>query len=191
MERRVGIEPCLPERGGRRPRVMRQQLRHPIERRLRETERLADVAHGRARLIADDIGNHGGVIAAVLLVDVLNYLFAPLVHHVEIDVRRLVPLSGKKALEQQIDQRRIGGRHTQRVTDHGVRCRAAALTDDLFPLTELNDVVHREEVAAVIELLDHIQLFFELRHGDIFFLRFSSVHQTLLQAFAREMPEPR
>ena len=58
MERRLRIETRLPKRLRRHPRVMRQQLRQPIDRRLRQAERLADVAHGRSRLIADDIGHH-------------------------------------------------------------------------------------------------------------------------------------
>ena len=50
------------------------------------------------------VGDHGGgqrrALAAVLAVDVLDHLLAPLVLEVDVDVRRLVALARDEALEQ-------------------------------------------------------------------------------------------
>ena len=66
-------------------------------------ERLADVAHRRARAIGDHLGRHAGPLAAVFLVEVLNHLFAALVLEIDVDVRRFVPLAADEPLEQHVD----------------------------------------------------------------------------------------
>ena len=57
---------------------------------LGEAERLADVAHGRARPVRDDVGHLRRVTAAVALVHVLNDLLAPPRLNVHVDVGRPV-----------------------------------------------------------------------------------------------------
>ena len=63
---------------------------------VRQAERLADFAHGRARAIGDDGGGEPGALAAVALVDVLHHLFAPLMLEIDVDVGRLVALGEMK-----------------------------------------------------------------------------------------------
>ena len=70
-------------------------------RGLGNAQHLAHVANRGARPVADEVGHHGGVAAAVLEVDVLDHLFAPLVLDVEVDVGRLGPLTGEEPLEEQ------------------------------------------------------------------------------------------
>src|SRR5690606_23851473 len=65
------------------PRERARELVHLIER---ETERLADVAKGTARTIADDGGGDGGAVAAVTLEDVLDHFLAALMFEVDVDV---------------------------------------------------------------------------------------------------------
>ena len=151
-------EPRRIERG-----MMRQQLRETIDRGLRQTECLADLAHRGPPAIADDVRHHGGVIAAVLAVDVLDHHLAPRVHDVEVDVGRLVPLAGEEPLEQQLDPRRIDRRDPEAVADHRVRGRAAALAEDPLLPAVPDDLPHRQEVAAVVELVDQRKLLVDLR----------------------------
>ena len=102
----LGIEP-------RRAHVLLRQLaaarrspHHAGERRdrvLRQPHGLADVAHRRARAIADDGGSEAGAVAAVAGVDVLDHLLAPLVLEVDVDVGRLLALGRDEALEQHVD----------------------------------------------------------------------------------------
>jgi hypothetical protein len=66
----------------------------------REAQGLAHVAQRAARLVADDGRGQRGALAAVLAVEVLDDLLAPLVLEVHVDVRRLVALLGDEALEQ-------------------------------------------------------------------------------------------
>ena len=66
--------------------------RELVDLRKIEPQRLADVPQGAARTIANDGGRQGRALAAVLAVDILNHLFAPLVLEIHVDVRRLVAL---------------------------------------------------------------------------------------------------
>ena len=72
-----------------------------------EAERLADVAHRALRAVGDDGGGERGAVAAVLRVEVLDHLLAPLVLEVDVDVGRLVALARDEALEQHRHARRI------------------------------------------------------------------------------------
>ena len=92
--RRLGIERRVAQRGGAGLLAVRVQLGEPVERRLRDAQHLADVAHRRARAVPDHVGDHRRMLAAVLFVDVLDHLLTPLVHDVEIDVGRLRTLLG-------------------------------------------------------------------------------------------------
>ncbi len=119
---------------------------------------LAHVAHRAAGAVGDDGGGQRGALAGVLVIDVLDHLLAALVLEVHVDIRRLVPLPGNEALEQQGD---LLGRHLgdeQAVAHHRVGRRAAALAQDVALAGKAHDVVHGEEVVLVVQLLDQRQL---------------------------------
>ena len=101
-------------------------------------------------------------VAAVLRVDVLDHLLAPLVLDVEIDVGRLGALARQEALEQQAHAHRIDRGDAEAVADRRVGRRAAALAQDVLRAAERDDLVHRQEVAAVVELVDQRELLVEL-----------------------------
>ena len=118
-------------------------------------EHLAHVAHRRARAVADDVRDHRRVAPAVALVHPLDDLFAALVLDVEVDVGRLGALAAQEALEEQVHAYRIDRGDAEavsrprcwrrcRVPDTGCRSRSA----------ELHDLLHRQEVAAVVEVED-------------------------------------
>ena len=56
--------------------------------------------------VGDDGRGEAGALAAVLLVDVLHHLFAPLVLEIDVDVGRLVAFGGEEAAEDEVDLRR-------------------------------------------------------------------------------------
>src|SRR5690606_16721176 len=95
-----------------------------------EPERLADVADRALRAVADDGRGDAGVLAAVLGVDVLDDLLAPLVLEVDVDVRRLGALGGDEALEQEMESYRVDLGDAEAVADRRVRGRAAPLAED-------------------------------------------------------------
>ena len=68
-----------------------------------QAQGLAHVPHCAAGAVGDQGGGQGGALAAVLFVDVLDNLFAPLVLEVHVDIRWFVPLLRDEALEQQGD----------------------------------------------------------------------------------------
>ncbi len=71
----------------------------PIER---QTQRLAHIAHRGTRPVGNHLGRHPGAVAAVLVVDILNDFFAPLVLEIDIDIGGLVPLAADEPLENNI-----------------------------------------------------------------------------------------
>ena len=128
----------------------------------REPERLGDVPHRRARPVRDHVGHLGGVLPAVLLIDVLDDLLAAVGLDVHIDVGRPVPLRSEEPLEEQPVRNSVHIGYPQCIADRGVRRRAAPLAVDVLFPAELHDVVHDEEVAGEVQLLDHLQLAVEL-----------------------------
>ncbi len=70
-----------PDRGGQR-----------ADRIFRQSEHLADLADGGSAAIGDDGCGNAGMIAAVVLVDMLNHLLTPLVLEIDVDVGRLAAI---------------------------------------------------------------------------------------------------
>ncbi len=93
----------------------------------------------------------------------LNNLFAPLVLDVQIDVRRLVALLGNEALEKHVDGVGRDAGDLQRVAGERIGRRAAPLAENLFLLTGLDDLPHRQKIAGVVELANEIELLLQLR----------------------------
>ena len=130
----------------------------------REAERLADFARRGAVAIRDHVRGHRRAVHAVRFVDVLDDALALIARgQIEVDVRPLAALLGQESLEQQLHLHRIDGGDAERVADRAVRRGAAALHENLLALAELDDVPDDEEVAGQVELLDHVQLFLDLR----------------------------
>ena len=98
---------------------------------------------------------------AVLLIDILDDLFTPLMLEIDVDVRRFVALRGDEALEQQVDLDRVYRRDAQAIADHRIRRRTAALAQDALALRELDDVVHRQEIRRIVQLRDQRQFLLE------------------------------
>ncbi len=119
-------------RRGRRDQPMRaQQLGEPVDLRKREAEHLADLAHGAARAVGDDVGGHRRAALAVALVDVLDDLLALVAaRQVDVDVGPLAALLGEEALEEQLHADGVDGGDAERVADRRVGGRAAALAED-------------------------------------------------------------
>ena len=87
------------------PLVMVQQPGDAVDGCFGQSQRLAYVPDGGTAAVADEVGHHGGVGPAVLAVEVLDDLLAAVVLNVQVDVGRLGPLPGNKALKQQVHAR--------------------------------------------------------------------------------------
>src|SRR5205085_11798383 len=125
---------------------------------LRQSKRLPDLADRAAGAIADDGRGDAGAVAAVFVVDVLDDLLAPLMLEIDIDVGRLAARGADKALEKDVDLGRIDRGDAEAIADDRIGRRAAALAQDVLAARELDDVVHGEEIAREIELLDQLEL---------------------------------
>ena len=132
----------------------------PIER---QAQRLAHVAHGRARAIGDHFGRHAGPFAAVLVVQVLQHFLAPLVLEVDVDVGGFVPLAAEEPFEQHVQPVGIDGRHAQAITDRRVGRAAAPLAQNASLAGEPHQVVHGEKIGLVAQVGDQRQLVLDQR----------------------------
>ena len=161
-------------------------FRGAIDHRLGHAERPAHVAHGRPPAVADDVGHHGGTVAAIPAVDMLDYFLAAPVHDVEIDVGRLAALAREKPLEQQHHPRGIDGRDPQAVADYRVGRRAAPLAEDAVLAAVLNNLAHRQEIAAVVEFLDQRQFPVDLLADGLW----NAARKPRARTVERELAEP-
>ena len=162
VDGKLGVESRTGENFGRHRLVGREYLGQTIESGLGQSQRLPHVPHRRARAVADDVGDHGGVGAAILLVHVLDDLLATGVLDVEVDVRGLRALARHEALEEKLHLDRIHRGDPQTVADRGVGGGAPALTEDALLTTEPDDLPHGEEVTAVVQIVDDLELLLEL-----------------------------
>src|SRR5690606_22330838 len=121
------------------------------------------LAHRALAAVADDVRDHRGVAPPVASVDVLDHLLAALVLDVEIDVRRLRALAAEETLEEQVHAHRIDRGDAEAEADRAVRGAATALAEDALGAAALDDLVHGEEVPAVVEVADDRELALELR----------------------------
>ena len=152
-------------------------VREAVDRVGGEPERLADIADRASPPIADDLADERGTIAAVLRVDVLDDLLAPLMLEVNVDVGRLVAFAAHEALEEDIDPVWIHRRDAERVADGAVGGRAAPLAEDAAGARKGNDVVHGQEVRRIAEVVDDGELVLELARdlgGDAARIAFAS-----------------
>ena len=158
--RTVGIEPRFTETlRDRVPAVPpRHRLRQPIDRGKVEPECLADVAQRRARAVADHRRGQRGTITAVLGIEVLDHLLAPLMLEVDIDVGRLVALARDETLEQHLHTRRIDRGDAEAIAHRGIRRRAAPLAENVFGARECDDVVDGEKERFVARFGDELEL---------------------------------
>ena len=128
----------------------------------RQAEHLAHVTHRGTDAITNDVRNHCGMAAPVLFVDVLDDFFTTIVLDVEIDVRGFGALDAQEAFEQQVHAHGIDRRDAQTKTHRAVGGATTALTQNVLLTAVLDDLVHRQEVASVVELADDLKLAFDL-----------------------------
>lgn len=132
----------------------------------RHAQRLAHVAQRAARAIADDHRRDRRPLAAVLGVDVLDDVFAPVVLEVHVDVGRLVALLADEALEQQLRLAGIDRRDAQAEAHRRIGGGAMALAQDALAAGVANDVVHGEKVHLVPAMRDGFEFCGDLpAHG--------------------------
>ena len=77
---------------------------------------------------------------------------------VDVDIGRFVAFLGQEALEQQVDAIGVNGRDPEAVANGGVGGGTAPLAQDRARPREPNDVVDRQKVGCVVELLDQPEL---------------------------------
>ena len=99
------------------------------------------------------------LVLAVLLLDVLDDLVAPVHAEVDVEVGHRHALGVQEALEQQVELERIEVGDAQRVRDERAGARAAARPDrDAVLLRPVDEVPDDEEVAREPHLLDDAEL---------------------------------
>jgi len=98
----------------------------------------------------------------ILLIDVLQDLFAPLVLKINVDIGWLMALLGDEALQQQIHSRGVDFCYAQRVADCRVGGTAASLAEDSLLACEVDDFLHGQEVVLVLQVTDEFEFVLDL-----------------------------
>ena len=93
-------------------------------------------------------------MAAIAAVDILDHLLAPLMFEINVDIGRLAPFPGEEAGKEQGGGSRVDTGDAEAVTDGRIRRRAAALAQNALVSGPGDDVVNREKVGRIIQLLD-------------------------------------
>lgn len=138
-------------------------LGEAIDALLVQAQRLADIAHCAARAVGGQCGGQCRAVGAVLVVDVLDDLLAPLVLEVHVDVGRLVAFAADEAFEQERRLGRVDLGDAQAIADRRVGRRTSALAQDCLLSGVAHDVVHRQEEGFVAQLFDQQQFLLYLR----------------------------
>ena len=134
----------------------------PINRIRCKSKGLADIAHGAAAAIADDLADKRRPVAPILCVDMLTDLLAPLVLEIDVDVGRLVPFAADEALEQDVDSIGIDRRDPEGIADRTVGGGTAALAKDAARPGERDDVMNGQEVRCIAKIVDDGEFMLEL-----------------------------
>ena len=127
-------------------------------------QRLAYLTRGGAPAISDDVGSHRRAQFSIAFVHILNCLF-PLIsaRKVEIDVRPLSTLLGKKPLKEKAHFHGIDGGDAQRIADRAICRRSAALHQNAALTAKADNVPYDQEVAFKTELFNQVQFTFDLQ----------------------------
>ena len=137
-------------------------LRDPIDLPVWHLQHAADVAHhglGLQRSEGDDLGD---LALAVLLLDVVDHLAAPVLAEIDIEVRHRHAIRIEEALEQQVVAQRVEVGDGQRIGHQRAGARAAPRTNrNVLRLGPLDEVGDDQEVARILHLDDDAELEFE------------------------------
>ena len=149
-----------------------------------KAERLAHFARGRAAAIGDDVGGHGRAECTVVLVAILDHLFALIAGgKIEIDIGPFTATLAQESLEQKFHADRIDCCNFKRVADSGVGCRTAALHQNSVLLAIADEVPHDEEVSGKAELRNELELVLHLGFGFFKQVSFGRIAVAFAHAF--------
>ncbi|GBD30284.1 hypothetical protein HRbin32_01387 [bacterium HR32] len=162
---RFRVQAGLPQHPWGQLPVQVHHLAEPVQGHERNPQHLPHVPQRRAHPVADLVGHHGRPVPAVLPVHPLDHLFPAVVLDVEVDVGWLRPLPRQEPFEQEGHAHGVHRGDPEAVAHRGVGRGPSALAQDALLPAEGHHVVHREEVADVVQLLDQGQLPLQLvRH---------------------------
>ena len=124
-------------------------------------ERLGHLAHRASSSVGDDGADHGGVIGAVLGVEVLDHLLAPVDVEVDVDVGQRARLVDE-ALEEELVLDRVDLGDAEAVGHDRVAGAPPSLADDVVRARELHEVPHDQEELGEVGPIDDLELVGEL-----------------------------
>ena len=100
-------------------------------------------------------------MATILLIQILEHLFAALMFKIDVDIRGFIPFAADEPLEQQVAGIGVDTGHAKDVTDRGVGGRTSSLAEDSSRTGKPHQVPDRKKVSLVVQFLDQLQFVFE------------------------------
>ncbi len=112
------------------------------------------VPHGGFRPEGHQRAGHGGVIAPVALVDVLDDLLTPVGGEVDVDIGWAGTLRRQEAFENEVNGNGVNGRDIEQVSHQRVSRAAPSLAAYALCAGEVHDIAHDQEVVCQVQLAD-------------------------------------
>ncbi|EKD59570.1 MAG: hypothetical protein ACD_54C01271G0001, partial [uncultured bacterium] len=128
-----------------------------------------------------------GAVAAIFFIDMLNHFFATFVFEIDVNIGRLAAGLGYETFEHHLGDagRHLG--HPQRIADHRICRRAAALAQDPPAAGKADNIVHSQEIGSEAQLVDQAQFL-----GDLgFCVGINPVREPACQTFGGQPFQPR
>ena len=110
--------------------------------------------------VRDDGRGQGGALAPVFFIDVSNDLFTTFMFKVHVNIRRFIAFPGNKALKQQVHGVGVDFCYAQAITGGGVGGGTAPLAQDTLAAGKPHNIVNRQKIMLIAELLHQGQLMF-------------------------------
>ncbi|MND67076.1 hypothetical protein D3C80_584810 [compost metagenome] len=113
--------------------------------------------HRAGGMVGTGNRRQGCAVTTVAAEHILQHLFTPLVLEVDVNVRRLIALTGEETLEQQVAVHRVQFSDAQHITHHRVGRRTPPLAENSLTTGKVDDVVNSEEIAFVVQLGNQLE----------------------------------
>ena len=127
LEARLGLDGLLETY--RRRRILRHQLGELVDLPERHFEDPADIAHDAAREKRSEGDDLRDLIVAIAAADIGDYLVAPLLAEIDVEIRHRHAIGIEEALEQKSEADRIEIGDRQRIGNQGPGPRSASRPD--------------------------------------------------------------
>src|SRR6516162_6752312 len=138
-------------------RAVRQALGEAVDFSRGHAECFCHFAHGQPRMHGDEASNHGDVLCAPVLVDIVEQLIAARAANIDVNVRAIASLFIQETLEIEPPAWWTGARDAKAIGAHRAGGRAARDRGYAGASGFLDDIPHQKEIRSELPLPDDFE----------------------------------